>query len=217
MYGVDEYYMEEIEYGNKSNWITAIGYITPEILDRIKTMLESATVIKFKTIDNCIVGGVNVCFFESTAKEPKEENNFSYRSNFNCFGMLSYILGFILNEANYRAFYKSDEKDYPPTYLKPLPNRIINAFMKSPKESPNSDKLFETIRNTQLYYTFYNYQESIFGKPPNWTNILYSWYTVTRSFFWNNTMSGGKVKRNKTKRNKTKRNKTKRNKTKRNK
>ena len=209
MYGIDPNYTPE-DAAEESNWITAIGYITPKILKRITTMLESVTLIKFKTIDNCIVDGVDACFFASTAKYS---NNFSYRSKFNCFGMISYILGFTLNENNYRSFYISNDKENPPLYLKSLPHDILLKFMNS----SNAKQQFNIIRDIQLYYTFYNYQKEIFGEPPTWVNNLYSLYTSTLSFFWNGKTHGGKVKRNKTKRNKTKRNKTKRNKTKRNK
>jgi hypothetical protein len=209
MYGIDPNYTPE-DSAEESNWITAIGYITPEILERIKTMLESATLIKFKTIDNCIVDGVDACFFASTAKDS---NNFSYRSKFNCFGMISYILGFTLDESNYRSFYISNDKENPPLYLKSLPHNILLNFMNS----SNAEQQFNIIREIQLSHTLYNYQADVFGPSKTVDTKLKTIYHSINSLIKTILSKGGKVKRNKTKRNKTKRNKTKRNKTKRNK
>ena len=70
MFGIDPYYITEgsAELDFVSNWATTIGYITPTILDRIKNMLKSVTLIKFTTRNDFIIGSVDVCFFESTAK-----------------------------------------------------------------------------------------------------------------------------------------------------
>ena len=153
VFGIDDYYTEASPDLNISdNWLSYVCFLDTKILENLKQMLKSTTLIKFTTVDDYLTGSVNLSFFESTAQG---HNDYSYSYKNNCLGWVQQMLDIKIPvtegnpiEIEEASAIKRTTHENVPYLLNSLSPGAINAIEKAHRTGC-SNTLYNVIRDIQ--------------------------------------------------------------------
>jgi hypothetical protein len=172
--GVDRYYTEASPDLNiNDNWLSYVCFLDKKILENLKNMLKSTTLIKFTTVNDNLTGSVSICFFKSTAKEPKSDNNYSYSYKHNCLGWVQRMLGIEIpvTEGNPIKIGRDSgitrtSHENVPYLLNSLSPQAIKAI-EDAHRTGGSKALYDVIKNIQEGETPYGIQSFFSEEQPD--------------------------------------------------